>query len=45
MNYLDPEEEFEMIHADEFEIMNEMDLENDGNSNYKKNKNNEMLIN
>lgn len=31
MDYLDPEEEFEMMHADEIEMMNEMNYENDGN--------------
>lgn len=33
MDFLDPEEEFEMMHADELEMMNEMDFENDGNMN------------
>jgi len=31
MDYLDPEEEFEMMHADELEMMNEMDFKTDGN--------------
>jgi len=31
MEYLDPEEEFEMMHADELEMMNEMDFTTDGN--------------
>lgn len=31
MDYLDPEEEFEMMHADEIEMMNEMNFENEGN--------------
>ncbi|KAL4090783.1 hypothetical protein QTP88_025559 [Uroleucon formosanum] len=29
MDYLDPEEEFEMMHADELEMMNEMDFKTD----------------
>ncbi|XP_015371775.1 PREDICTED: chromosome transmission fidelity protein 18 homolog [Diuraphis noxia] len=29
MDYLDPEEEFEMMHADELEMMNEMDFNTD----------------
>jgi len=31
MEYLDPEEEFEMMHADELELMNEIDFETQGN--------------
>lgn len=30
MDYLDPEEEFEMMHADELEMMNEMDFQTNG---------------
>lgn len=30
MEYPDPDEEYEMMHADELEMMNEMDFENDG---------------
>lgn len=33
MEYLDPEEEFEMMHADELELMNEIDYETTGNLN------------
>lgn len=31
MDYIDPEEEFEMMYADELEMMNEMEAENNGN--------------
>lgn len=31
MDYIDPEEEFEIMHADELEMMNEMEYENNGN--------------
>lgn len=31
MDYLDPDEEYEMMHADELEMMNEIDFENSGN--------------
>lgn len=31
MDYIDPEEEFEMMHADELEMMNEIEFENNGN--------------
>lgn len=31
MDYIDPEEEFEMMHADELQMMNEMEFENNGN--------------
>jgi len=30
MEYLDPEEEYEMMHADELEMMNEMDFQCNG---------------
>lgn len=31
MDYLDPDEEYEMMHADELEMMNEIDYGNNGN--------------
>lgn len=31
MDYPDPDEEFEMMYADELEMMNEIDAENNGN--------------
>jgi len=31
MDYIDPEEEFEMMYADELEMMNEMEFKNEGN--------------
>lgn len=31
MDYLDPDEEYEMMHADELELMNDLEFENSGN--------------
>lgn len=34
MDYLDPDEEFEIMHADELEIMNEMEMDLEKNGKY-----------